>query len=157
MKLSEEQEEISEFFKCIGEIWRDITSIEFLMRCAIAKKEGEIKKFPKPPYKKGRIYTHYPESFSIGYFAEVAGKFNKYFPKLAIPQELIDLRNAMAHGLISEIDKKGFPELVKFRKSKKGLEVEFIMTLEVTRIAKIRQSLKEIRRFIMKECDDNKE
>lgn len=152
----EEQKEISEFFKCLGEIWRDITAIEFLMRCVIAKKEGEIEKFPKPPYIKGKIYADYPRSFSIVYFTEVACEFNKYFPKLAIPKELIALRNAMAHGLTAEINKKGVTELVKFKKLREGLKVEFNMTLEPARIAQIRQSLKELRSYIMKECDDKK-
>lgn len=44
------QNEVSELFECVGEIWRDITAIEFLMRAGIARKDGEIEKFPKPPY-----------------------------------------------------------------------------------------------------------
>jgi hypothetical protein len=155
-KQPKSQKEISQFFQCLGEIWRDITAIEFLMRCAIAKKKGEIKKFPKPPYTKGRVYVDYPRSFSIGYFAEVAGEFNKYFPEITIPQELIDLRNAMAHGLTAEINGGGIAELVRFKKVKEGLKVEFNMALEPKRIAQIRQSLKELRGYIMKECDDNK-
>ena len=40
------------------------TAIEFLMRCAIAKNDQEVDKFPQPPYTKGKIYKNYPDSFS---------------------------------------------------------------------------------------------
>jgi hypothetical protein len=145
---------INRFFETLGEIWRDITVIEFLMRCALARKEGDIIKFPQPPYKKGRIYQEYPSSFSLSYFGDVAIKFNKEFPKLAIPQELIDLRNAMAHGLISEINHSGIDELIKFKKQDNTLKVEFSMKLEQKRINQIRQSLKELRQYIMLEVAD---
>ncbi len=139
-----------EFFETLGEIWRDITLIEFLMRGALTQKEGDVNKWPKPPYNKGKIYNEYPKSFSYTYFSDVAQEFNKKFPKLTIPQELIDLRNAMAHGFISEINYSGIDEVVKFRKQKDGtLLVEFSMTLEQKRIRQIRQSLKELRQHIM--------
>lgn len=152
------QREIEKFFECLGEVWRDIAAIEFLMRCSIAKKEGEIRKFPQPPYTKGRIYKNYPESFSNLSFREVTKKFNKYFPNIDLPQELIDLRNAMAHGIIANINKNEVAQLVKFRevKDKKELKVEFSMKLEIERIAQIKQSLKELRRYIGQEADDNK-
>ena len=146
---------IKEFFETLGEIWRDITLIEFLMRGALAQKTGDVEKWPKPPYKKGRIYKEYPKSFSPIYFSEVAQEFNKEFPKLAIPQELIDLRNAMAHGFIAEVDHSGTDEVVKFKKQKDNtLMVEFSMPLEQKRISQIRQSLKELRRHIMLEAAD---
>ncbi len=151
------QNEITEFFKCLGEIWRDVAAIEFLMRCAIARKDKEIKKFPKPPYTKGRIYKDYPKSFSIIYFSEVANEFNKYFPNISISQELIDLRNAIAHGVIADVNNSGFDQLIKFREIKnKELKIEFSITLEISRLAQIRQSLKELRIDIMKEIDDKK-
>jgi len=155
--MNQNEVETKEFFKCLGEIWRDITAIEFLMRACIAKKDGEINKFPKPPYEKGKIYSDCPNSFSIQGFSNVATKFNKYFTKLTIPQELIDLRHAMAHGIIAEVDKDGVDRLVKFNKNKNNeLVVEFAMPLEKERIAQIRQSLRERRRHIGKEADDNK-
>lgn len=149
------QKEIKEFFETLGEIWRDVTAIEFLMRGALAQKMGDIDKIPKPPYTKDKTYNNYPISFSYLYFEDVAKEFNKKFPKLAIPQELIDLRNAMAHGLIAQINNSGIDEIVKFRKQKDNtLMVEFSMTLEPKRIAQIRQSLKELRQYIALEAAD---
>jgi len=37
IRLMNKEESAKLFFQCLGEIWRDITWIEFLMRCAIAK------------------------------------------------------------------------------------------------------------------------
>jgi len=144
------------FFECLGEIWRDITAIEFLMRCAIAKKDEEIKEMPKPPFIKGRVYKNYPKSFSHFSFEIVVSKFNKRFPQFVVPNELVQLRDAMAHGVIAEIDNRGVIELVKFKETKdiKELKVEFSMSMEPKRIAQIRQSLKEFRRHIMQEVDD---
>jgi hypothetical protein len=151
------QEEIEQFFQNLGEIWRDITAIEFLMRCAISKKDGESNKFPQPPYIKGTLYKTYPKSFSHLSFEIVTAKFNKHFPHLEIPKEVVELRDAMAHGVTAEIDKSGTIQLVKFKESKesKELRVEFSLTLEPTRIAQIKNSLREFRRYIMKEIDEN--
>lgn len=150
-----EKKNINNFFETLGEIWRDITLIEFLMRGALAQKNGDVDKMPKPPYTKGKVYKEYPKSFSYIYFNDVAQEFNKEFPKLAIPQELIDLRNAMAHGFIAEINYSGIDEVVKFRRQKdKTLMVEFSMTLEQKRIAQIRQSLHELKQYIMLEAAD---
>lgn len=144
-----------EFFETLGEIWRDITSIEFLMRCALAQKEGDANKFPQPPYDKGKIYSEYPKSFSHTYFGDVAKEFNQNFPELAIPQELIDLRNAMAHGLIAEVNHRGMDEVVKFKKQEDHtLMIEFSMPLEQNRIRQIRKSLKELRQYIALEAAD---
>ncbi len=152
----ETTEETKFFFECLGEIWRDITAIEFLMRCAIAKTNGDIDKFPLPPYTKGRVYNHYPNSFSHYSFEIVVAKFNKRFPNLAIPPELIQLRDAMAHGITMEIENSGNIELVKFKESKdkSNLRVEFQLTLELIRITQIKQSLGELRRHIMKVAGD---
>jgi len=111
------QEETSQFFECLGEIWRDITAIEFLMRCAIAKKDKEIDKFPQPPYTKGKIYKDYPDSFSSYGFEEILNKFNKCFPKIGLPKEAMELRHAMAHGIIAEIN--GIMQIVKFKEKGK--------------------------------------
>jgi len=159
--MNQNEAEVKNFFECLGEIWRDITFIEFLMRCAIAKKEGEILKFPKPPYEKGKVYNEYPKSFSNFSFEDVVKKFNKYYPKLSLPQEFIDLRHAMAHGLVAKIADNDIEELVKFREIKnsqgnKELKVEFSMPLDQKRVAQIRQSLKELRQFIGQEVDDSK-
>ncbi|MFA7315932.1 MAG: hypothetical protein WC059_04000 [Candidatus Paceibacterota bacterium] len=150
-----ETENIKEFFETLGEIWRDVTLIEFLMRCALAQKRGEISKIPKPPFKKGMTYNIYPKSFSHTYFSEVVQDFNKEFPHLAIPVELVELRNAMAHGFIAEIDNSGVDEVVKFKKQKSGtLMVEFSMSLEQKKVEQIRQSLKELRRYVALEAAD---
>ena len=144
------------FFEYLGEIWRDITAIEFLMRCAIAKKDGDIEKLPKPPYTKGKVYNSYPKSFFITAFEDLVKKFNEDFPKIELPPEFIELRHAIAHGLIVEVNNSGTTELIKFKpvSKSKNLKVEFNMPLEISKLAQIRQSLKELRRFIALEVDD---
>lgn len=124
------------------------------MRCALAKKKEEISKFPLPPYRKGKEYKKYPASFSLRFFSDVATEFNKEFPHLAIPLEVIELRNAMAHGFIAELGGSGIEELVKFKKVHGVLRVDFSMTLEESRLQQLRQSLKELRRYIAKEAED---
>lgn len=149
--------EIEQFFQNLGEIWRDITALEFLMRCAIAKDDNELDKFPLPPYEEGKIYDKYPKSFKHLSFEIVTTKFNSRFPKLTIPEEVIQLRDAMAHGLIAEINNNGLIQLVKFKENKesKQLIVEFSLTLEQQKIAQLKQSLMELRRYIALEIDEN--
>lgn len=147
--------ETKDFFELLGEIWRDITAIEFLMRAALAQKKSDVFKFPIPPFTKGKIYKDYPQSFGYQLFSDVAKEFNKEFPKLAIPQELIDLRNAMAHGLIFEINHSGNEQLVKFKKQKDNtLKVEFSLNLDMKTLIQLRQSLMEMRRSIALEATD---
>lgn len=150
------QSEYIEFFGYLGEILRDITAIEFLMRCAIAKKDWEILNFPKPPYSKDTIYTNYPNSFWHYSFEIIVQKFHKRFPKIEIPQDLVDMRNAIAHGMISEIWNNEIPQLVKFKefettteKNEKKLKVEFSMNLSQITLRDIRQSLNKLRRDII--------
>ncbi len=145
--------ETSKFFECLWEIWYNISNIEFLMRSAIAKKDWEEKLFPEPSYKKGRIYSEYPSSFSRFGFEEIIEKFNKRFPHIKIPKELSQLRNGMAHGVMSQVNWGDYQELLKFREKKEEglLEIEFQMYLELWRLKQIRQSLVELRRYIMKE------
>ncbi len=151
------EKETSQFFQNLGEIWRDITAMEFLMRCAIAKNDGEEVRFPQPPYEKGRSYKEYPKAFKHLSFEMVTNKFNKRFPEIAVPQELIQLRDAMAHGITAEINKSDKVQLVKFKemKDQKELKVEFSLTLEFERITQIRQSLMELRRHIVKKINEN--
>lgn len=149
------EKEISEFLESLGEIWRDITAIEFLMRCAIAKKDNDGGHFPKPPYIKGEIYHNYPDSFSHFSFEIVTTKFNQRFPQINIPKEIIELRDAMAHGIIAGVNQSG-NQLLKFKenKEKTELRVEFSMDLEQERLSQIRQSLRELRRRIANEIRD---
>jgi len=150
-----ERENTKEFFETLGEICRDIAAIEFLMRCALAQKEGDISNFPKPPYKKGDKHSVYPRSFSITYFSEVVKEFNKKFPDFVIPGELIEFRNALAHGFIAEINSCGTDELVKFKKTKNGiLETEFFLPLELSRMKQLRQSIREVRKNVMQKARD---
>ena len=158
--MNQNEAEVKNFLECLGEIWRDVTAIEFLMRCGVAKKDGDLQKLPKPPYTKWKMYKDYPKSFSNLSFEDVVKKFNKYYPKLSLPQEVIDLRHAMAHGLVAKIAGNDIEELVKFREIKnsqgnKELKVEFSMPLDQKRVVQIRQSLKELRRFIGQEVDDS--
>lgn len=150
-------QEVSRFFECLGEIWRDITAIEFLMRCAITKKDGDDNKFPAPPYIKGKIYKTYPKAFEHYSFEIVVAKFNKRYPNTQIPAEVVALRDAMAHGVTTEINNDGLTRLIKFKECKdcKELKVEFSLDLESTRIAQIRQSLGELRRDLMREIDES--
>lgn len=152
------EKEISQFFKYLGEIWRDVTAIEFLMRCAIAKEEDELSKFPQPPYNKGKIYKNYPDSFSHYNLETVIAKFSKLFPTMQPPQAFIDFRHAMAHGIITQINNSGTEQLIKFKENKKlkELSVEFSIPLETKRLSQLRQSLHEFRGYIMREVDDNK-
>lgn len=152
--MTETEKDIENFFATLGEMWRDICMIEFLMRCALAQKKGDGKKFPQPPYIKGKVYKEFPDSFALNLFSDVVSEFNREFPDSAIPQIVIDLRNAMAHGLIAEINRSGAEELVKFRKHKDGLHVEFQTTLEIEKISTIRNSLSNVRRIIAKEAAD---
>jgi hypothetical protein len=146
------QSEYTELFGLLGEILRDITAIEFLMRCAIAKKDWEILNFPKPPYSKDTIYTNYPDSFWHYSFEIIVEKFHKRLPEIKIPQELIGLRDAIAHWIISEIWINETPQLVKFKESKinpKELKVEFSINLDQVTLKKLRQLLNELRRAII--------
>jgi hypothetical protein len=144
-------EETKLFFECLGEIWRDITAIEFLLRVAIARKDEDINKLPKPPYTKGKIYKEYPKAFSNMLFGAVVEKFNKYFPEIFLPSELVDLRNAFAHGLIAKIEHGKDDQLVKFKESKvkdsseKQLKVEFSMALDSGTVSKMKEILRELR------------
>ena len=119
------------------------------------QKNNEISKIPKPPHTKGREYEEYPSSFALRLFGNVVGEFNKEFPELAIPQELVNLRNAMAHGLIAEIDSSGFEELVKFKKIDNGnLKVDFSLKLESKTIDTIHVSLHQLRRHLALKAQD---
>lgn len=125
-----EAEEMWYFFQSIGEIWRDKT---------------------------GRVYWKYPKAFSRLSFKMVCEKFNKRFPDITIPEEIIQLRDAMAHGIIANIDQNETLLLVKFRESgvPTELKVEFNLFLEPNKVTQIRQSLKEIRRHVSKKINSD--
>lgn len=149
------KEETTQFFAYLGEIWRDINLIEFLMRCAIARCDGEIEKFPKPPYTKGRIYQNPPKSFLHYSLENVIKKFTTRFPQIPIPKELIDFRHAMAHGVIVQINNSGIEELIKFKDNSNGdIAVEFNLPLEITRLKGILESLYVLKRHIMELAKD---
>ncbi len=154
-KNNVKDEKISDFFECLGEIWRDITAIEFFMRCILAKHNGELDKFPKPPYTKGKIYKNPPSSFLDSSFGNTVKEFNKLSLGFLIPDEIVQLRHAMAHGLIMEVNKEGFDRLIKFIRKKEKIKVEFNMPLKIQRLAQIRQSMKELRRHMMKELGNS--
>jgi len=151
-----DKKETKQFFECLGEIWRDITAIEFLMRCAITKHDEEESKFPKPSYYKGKIYKNYPKAFSHYNFETIIQKFTKRFPKIKIPQEIIDFRHAMAHGVIAQINNNNTDELIKFKETKnpKELKIEFYLPLELKRLLQIRQSLHEFKSYIIEEINN---
>lgn len=156
---SDKDQEVNEFFQCLGEIWRDVAAIEFLMRCAIAQEQGDKDKVPRWPYHKGSEYDEYPASFSLMYFSDVVREFQQTFPEFAAhnPQIwdiLIEFRNAMAHGVIAEISNSGVDELVKFKLRNKKLVVEYQLPLEMQRLRQLRQSFNELRRHIMNEARD---
>ena len=127
------------------------------MRCAIAQNDGEESKFPQPPYKKDKSYNIYPKAFAHLNFEIVTKKFNKRFPGLIIPQKIIHLRNAIAHGIAAEINKNGTIQLIKFKETKnpKKLKVDFSLTLEIEKIIGLKQTLIKLRRSIGKEINKN--
>lgn len=145
-----EKKDIPNFFECLGEVVRDIAAIEFIMRCALAKKDGEEKKFPKPPYTKGRVYPVYPKVFSIVRLEELIEEFNKKFPTIQISEEFKQIRHAFAHGIVAEIDKDGTMQLIKFKtQKKKDLEVEFSMILDLEKMKKLRETLNSLRKKLV--------
>lgn len=155
----DDNKDISEFFQCIGEIWRDVTLIEFLMRCAVAQAEGDKHKFPQHPYLKGAEYSEYPRSFSLRSFSDVVDEFVRAFPQFAKAKPefwtlLVEFRNAMAHGVVAEIGNSGVDELIKFKPGKKKLVVEYALKLEMQTLRQLRQSFKELRCHIMNEAGD---
>ena len=145
------KKEINRFFEWLGEIWRDTTVIEFLMRSAITKIDWEEKKFPLPPYDKWKVYKNFPDSFWNYNFEIITEKFNKRFwDKITIPIELVNLRNAMAHWIITKINNDSNETLLKFKKNKENnLEIEFSLELNKQTISQLRQSIKELRRHII--------
>jgi hypothetical protein len=149
--------EIEVFFQNIGEIWRDITALEFLMRCAIMYKDWDETKFPKPPYDKWKAYKIYPKSFESLGFEIIVTKFNKRYPNITIPTELIELRNAMAHWLITQINEWDTNQLIKFREDKdnKELVIEFSISLDLEKINAIKVELCNLRRIISAEITKN--
>ena len=151
-----ENKEIEKFFEILGEMWRDICLIEFLMRCAIAQENGDVKKFPQPPYTKGKVYEDYPESFAITSFEELVQEYNSHFPEDEMPQIIIDLRHAMAHGMIAKINGDKTDELTKFRPNKKDktLIVEINTSLEISKLEQVRKSLHVIRKIVQAKAAD---
>lgn len=153
--MKEKQEDIEKFFEILGETWRDICLIEFLMRCAIAQESGDSKKFPQPPYTKDRVYEEYPDSFAIGSFEKLVEEYNKNFPDDKMPQIIIDLRHAMAHGVIAKINGADTDELIKFKLQKdKTLKVEFNTSLDVSKLEQVRKSLHAIRKIVQAKAAD---
>lgn len=151
------KEEITQFFAYWGEICRDIPFIEFLMRCAIARHNGEIKNFPTPPYTKGKIYKNITGAFSPRHsFETIRKKFISRFPSIPVPVELTNLRNAMAHGIIADINKSGLEELIKFKTIPEcnDIEVEFHLPLEMPKLKAILENLYVLKRHLMEVAKD---
>jgi hypothetical protein len=142
------------YFECLGEIWRDVTAIEFLMRCAVAKYNGEESKFPLPPYTKGKIYDNPPKIFLEMSFGKVMKKFNELFPDIYMPEELKNLRNAMAHGVIASVNGKT-EQLIKFKKNNEDkVLIEFSLLLELRRLEGIRISVRNLRIHVMQKINN---
>jgi len=150
------QQELSKFFESLGEIWRDINAIEYLMRVAIAQKDDEQHILPKAPFTQGRVYNEYPRAFAYSGLGKVVEKFKERFPDINLPANLVQLRNALAHGLIAELDFSGTIDIIKFREhtNNKTLEIEFSMPLDQQTLNRFRQKIKDFRRNIMTEVDD---
>lgn len=149
------KEEVKEFFACLGEIWHNIAFIEFLMRCAIAKSDKEIDELPKPPYDKWKIFPNAPSSFSRDYFSKVVKEFNARFPSYYAPSELVALRNGLAHGFIFSLGKDKVEELVKLKKTDMDeVVVDFHMSLELEKMIKLRQTIHDYLRIVIKLAED---
>lgn len=146
--MNENNEEVNIFFKHIGEIWRDITSIEFLMRMAICIHKKQEKLFPKTPYLKGKEYEYFPDSFNIGNFEKLVTEFNNIFSDVQIPIEFVELRHAMAHGVISKLDGSDFETLVKFKTFEGKLKIDFVQDLDSDYLLSLNSALSGVRRLI---------
>lgn len=86
-------------------------------------------------------------------------EFVRAFPEFAANTPnfwtyLVEFRNAMAHGVIAEIGNSGVDELIKFKRRKGKLVVEYQLPLEIQRLRQLRQSFKELRSHIMNEARD---
>lgn len=148
--------EIIQFFSDLGEIWRDITALEFLMRCSLTQKDGEREKFPLPPYEKNKVYQTFPKSFTLYSFQDVVDEFRKKFATPEIPQEIVDFRDAMAHGVIAEIDRGGVNILLKFRKRlNEGLKIEFSLELTKKELNVRKNLVATLRRQVMALAGDS--
>lgn len=152
-------EDIAHHFESLGEIWRDLTALEFLMRFGIAKKDGQEFDFPQPPYIKGKSYAVYPDAFKSSYgFEVIVNKWNSRFPTIHIPNEVAELRHAMAHGLMASWNGDDTEQLLKLKEKEDTdgvlkLFVENNISLERARLDQIRQSLKEMRQLIVRELN----
>lgn len=135
-------------FQCLGEIWYNLSAIEFIMRCALSKKAGQENLFPKPPYQAGRTYSNYPNSFNLKYFSNVVDNFIDGQPNKDKWAEIVDFRNALAHGLIAEIDKSGKEELVHFKVNGKQLQIKSARKIELENLKNIRDAAVSLRRHL---------
>lgn len=143
--------ETKEFFECLGEITRDVSQVEFLMRCAITKHDGQEPLFPTPPYTEGRVYSRCPDAFRepLSSFGKVQKRFNVCYPDHKVPLEVKWLRDAMAHGLFAEVNHSGALELVKFRDQHDGaLKVEFGRSYTLEQLQGIRLHLAQFCRHL---------
>lgn len=145
-----------DFFQFLGEITRDLWAIEFLMRTAIARNEWDIDKFPKWNYIRWESYGKYPKSFSseYTYFSAVAKRFTEIYPNLldsSNSETLVQLRNALAHWVISKIWENKIEKLIKFKEMKKEwiLLVDFELELTPEKLRIIAISISKIRKDIM--------
>lgn len=148
-------EQIKEFFAYRGEIWANIANIEFLMRCAIAKKDNEIDKFPLPPYSQWKAFLNSPQSFKLKYFSKVVKEFNLRFPNYSSPVELVEFRNGFAHGFIAAIGNDPIQQLVKFNKGVwEEIIVDYHLSLELEKIVQLRDTVRDYRIKIMPLAQD---
>lgn len=88
------------------------------------KYDNELNQFPKLPYSRNKIYKNPPDAFLNSSFEIITNKFNKRFPSLSIPNEIVQLRHAMAHGVITKINNE-VDQLIKFKKIKKKFRWNF--------------------------------
>lgn len=128
--------------KLVGRLTVSFLQISQHMQVAIAVKDGDIEKVPRPPYEIGKLYDEYPITFTRELeFSKTLKKFFYYYPKLKTSETLIkkvsEIRNAFAHGYITR-DEQGVYEITNFRPYEENgvrkLQVKYHCKLEPEKI-----------------------
>jgi len=149
----EEAMTTEKMFQYLGEIYRDLGSIEFLMRCAVAQKENDLGgDFLQPPYENGKSYKQVPCAFRPRYFGRVLEMFLIHYPDMEdTVAGVLDLRNAVTHGLVAEVGHSGVTELVHLRGNKEGEGASIVYSLAFTEENLLfwRDRLQKLRRRII--------
>ncbi|MEY2665824.1 MAG: hypothetical protein RLZZ480_929 [Candidatus Parcubacteria bacterium] len=129
MSSSEEK-----FYQYLGELWRLVLVIENFMRISIMIEDGKEYLFPnRLPYMKNDVYEQFPKSYKMG-FDKLVSNFKEDFPDIDIPDWFSELRHALAHGMVGQINHSPEQQLVKFNTRDGKLTVEYAEELKTTEL-----------------------